>query len=311
MMANALDMLTNIPARVLIVGFPGSGKTGSIAALLNAGFKVRYLMYDKVSNLQPLFAFTNPDKLGNLDVALLEDKMRPGPQFQEPVGVPTAFNDGLKMLISWKYTKPDGTVVDLGSSKDWGSDTVVVLDSLTAMGEASMRRAQKFMNKTPANTTDRVWGFAMQEQLAYIQALCSSSNRHHTIVMSHLKMIGPKEIRNDDSDLTKQIKEQAAPLIPTRYYPSALGRSLPQEIGKEFATILLAEAVPKPGKKIVRVLRTLPREELDLKIPSLSIPGELDIKDGLLHVFQALTPSSVALVSGSGSPVSEPTLASD
>lgn len=293
-MVAATDLV--VPARILIVGFPGAGKTGAIASLLNAGFKVRMLMYDKVSNLQPLFTYTNPAMLANLDVVVLEDKMRAGQHFQEPVGIPTAFADGLKAMVEW----PGG----LGKSSDWGPDTIVVLDSLTSLGESSMRRAMRFANKTPMNLTDRVWGFAITEQLHYIQALCSSQNRHHTVVLAHLKMIGPKEIRADDSDLTKQIKEQQADLIPTRYFPSALGRGLPQEIGKEFATILLAEN-KVVGGKVRKVLRTVPREELDLKLPAAKgFPEELDLGDGLLQVFKALTPSSVALVSGASAPTS-------
>lgn len=277
-----------IPIRMLIVGYPGSGKTGALCSLLNAGFKVRLLMYDRVSNLQPLRAFTEPSKLANLDVVVLEDKMRAGASFQEPVGIPAAFNDGLKAMTDWP---------GFGASKDWGPDTVVVLDSLTSMGEASMRRSMKFQNKTPMNMTDRVWGFAMAEQLAFVQALCSSANRHHTIVLSHLKMIGPKDIRNDDTDLTKSIKEQVATLIPTRLYPSALGRALPPEIGKEFATILLAENQYR-GTQVRKVLRTLPREELDLKLPVSRdrVPVEVDLDTGLLQIFRALSPESVELV---------------
>ncbi len=56
----------------------------------------------------------------------------------------------------WKYTE-DGEEVDLGASKDWGPDTVVVLDSLTAMGTAAFRRQMSLMNKTPLNTTQQLW----------------------------------------------------------------------------------------------------------------------------------------------------------
>lgn len=297
-MANAAKMLARAPVRALLVGYPGSGKTGSLASLLNAGFKMRYLDFDH--NLEPLFRWTNPDKLANLDFMQFEDKMRQGGKFMEPIGIPTAFPDALKAMDNWKYTEEDGTVVDLGSSKTWGLDTVVVLDSLTKMGEAAFRRAMKLLNKTPMTTTDRVWGLAMAEQAAFIDKLTSPSNGFHVLVLAHLKMIGPKDIRNGDTPLTEDIKKQAANLMETRLYPRALGRELPQTIGGEFPIII--EFTKKIlGTKVTRYLNTTPRAELDLKYPGVTLPDNLDISNGMLQIFKALSPESVALVSGNSS----------
>ena len=218
----------------------------------------------------------------------------------EPVGIPTAFANAARALIQWKYTDEDGTVVDLGASKDWGPDTIVVLDSLTKHGEAAHRRAMKMMNKTPLNSTDRVYGLAMNEQLQFIEQLTASSNRHHTLVLAHLKMIAPKDVRSGDTPLTKELKERVSDLLPTRLYPSALGWQLPQNIGGEFPTLLEIVAKPMPGNKVKRVIRNVPRAELDLKLPTKLEVGELDISDGMLRIFEALSPGSVALVQQRG-----------
>lgn len=292
-MASGTSLLASTAVRALAVGYPGSGKTGMLACLLNAGFKIRFLDFD--GNLEPLLLYANPEKLGNLDVMSFEDPMRMGSGGMEPVGIPSAFVNALKAMDEWKYTNPDGSVTDLGKSKDWGLDTVVVLDSLTSMGEAAKARSMKLNNKTPMTTTDRVWGLAMQEQEEFIKMLTRQSNRFHVIVLAHLKMIGPKDIRKGDSALTQQIKEEQGSLIDTRLYPSALGWQLPQFIGQHFPTLIEVKVSVK-ANQVKRVINTRPRTDLDVKVPSKMEATELDISDGLLQIFKTLSPASVKLV---------------
>lgn len=300
-MTNALELMENLPVRAFLAGYPGSAKTGSIAPLINAGFKVRILMYDKIGNLAPLFTYSNKEMLAkNVDICVLEDKMRVGKDFVEPMGVPTAFIRGLQMLDHWKYTDAAGKEVDLGASKDWGLDTIVVVDSITSMGTASLNRAQKLMNKTPLNRTDRVYGLAMDEQSEFVKKLFSSSNRHHSLLLAHLKMIGPKDIRKGDSDIAQDIKKDIAKMVDTRLFPSALGWQLPQFIGGEAPIILRYITEYKMGK-VKRTIRTTPMEEFDVKLPALNIPSTLDVSDGLLKIFEALSPASMELVKGQGS----------
>ena len=145
-MANALDLIQAIPpVRMLLVGYPGSGKTGSLVSLLNAGFKMRVLDFD--GNLEPVFTFAQRDKLANLDILQLKgaDAVKMGSHVIEANGVPHAFADAVRAMDRWTYKRGEETI-DLGSSKDWGPDTVVVLDSLTSMGEAALLRAAGFVD---------------------------------------------------------------------------------------------------------------------------------------------------------------------
>lgn len=292
-MVSAAKMAEAQPVRALIVGYPGAGKTGACACLASAGYQLRVLAFDKVGNMSPLLQYTDQDKLGNIDICLLEDKLRSGQKFIETAGLPEAFSGALKMMDHWTYKDEDGNEVDLGRSKDWGPETVVVLDSLTAMGEAAFRRAQAMLNKTPLNTTQQVWGLAMRDQEAFLEKLTSNANKFHVVVLSHLKMIGPKDIMPNDDDTTKELKGRVADIVPTRLFPSALGQSLPPKVGMHFPTVLLAEQEHK-GPVVRRVLRTVSRPELDLKVPAKGLPKELDISDGLLQVFKAISKRSEA-----------------
>lgn len=293
-LANAAHLLRNPAQRIMVVGFPGTAKTGSLASLLNAGFKIRMLDFD--GNPDPLLQFADKDKLKNLDIAYFSDAMRVGSRFIEPVGIPSAFPDALRMMDEWKYKDDEGNIVNLGvPDRDWGPDTILVLDSLTSMGEAAFNRAMKLMNKTPENNTDRVWGLAMHEQAAFVKKLASNNKRYHVIILAHLKIIAPRDVRKGDSPLTEKIKENMAEMIVPRMYPRALGWELPQQIGKEFPVIIEAEKVIRGGKTI-RTLNLEPKVLLDLKFPAAIKDSRLPIETGMLQVFEALSPGSVALV---------------
>lgn len=279
-MAN-LASIKSRPQRIMIVGFPGRAKTGALAALANAGFKLRILDFD--GNLDPLFAFCTPEGLANIDAVHLGDKTKLDPNGNLIAdGIPSAFKRMGKMLDHWKYTDADGVEVDLGKSTEWGQDTIVVLDSLTSFGDNLMLRAAAALNARGVD--DRVYGYAQRDQDGMISKMTSPENRFHLIVISHLTMIGPKDIRKGDSDIAQDIKRDMAEMMSTRYYPSAVGWKLPQFIGKHFPTIVQADVTP--GGKLV--LKTRPRSDLDLKVPALNIDKELDIGDGMLKLFKAL-----------------------
>lgn len=294
---NAEDLLSDDKVVMMIAGWPGGGKTGAIAALLNAGYKVRYVDFE--GNYKPLLTFTDRDKLANLDIFTTADDLRGDHKDMgkaiEPAGIPTAFNGALRMLQDeWKYTAKDGTEVNLGRSKEWGSDTIVVVDSLTSMGEAAFRRARKMMNKTAANTTAAVWGAAVDDQIALIQALKHPKRRHHLIFLAHLQMIGPDVpmfTKDDENtgmkDIKAQIAEEKADLMSTRLYPRAVTRNASQVIAKEFPVLIQAERRISKGQP-VRVLRTTSGEELDLKFPAKTYKPEYPIETGLADMFELL-----------------------
>lgn len=299
-MASGRSLLKTTAARILVVGYPGAGKSGSLAALANAGLKLRVLAFDKLANAQAFLSYVKPEFLDNIDIVAFEDELGiKGPTGTlEPTKTPSAFADALKLLSRWEYTAEDGTKVDLGYSGDWGPDTVVVLDSLTSHGDAALRRARSLMNKTLRDTTDGTYGLAMAEQDNFIETLVGNKHRHHVIVLSHLKIVGPRENRKGDDDVTKQIKAAVADLVPSRLYPSALGKDLAQKIARHFPTTVLAEQYELPGNRVGRRFRTLPRVDMDLKVPApdVSALDKSDISDGLLKIFNAITPGVEALL---------------
>jgi len=274
---------------MLLVGYPGSAKTGSLVSLINAGYKLRILDFD--GNIDPILRFAASDKLANVDIVTLQDEFRDGVSTVEVAGKPKAFSDAFKYMNNWRYKdQQTGEDIDLGKSKDWGPDTVLVLDSLTAMGMAAMNRARNLSGRTIQNTRDTDWGVAIAEQSAFIKAITSTRHNFHVVVIAHLKMVGPQGVRKEDEEITQKFKKEQAELISTRLYPSALGRAYPQEIGRDFPIIVLSENKVLPNGHVKRILQTVPREELDLKVPLPALPKDLRAdEDGLLRLFEALS----------------------
>lgn len=276
------------PFRCMVVGDPGSGKTGAMACFANAGFKLRVIDFD--GNPEPLVRWVKPECLKNIDMAFVEDPLRYGMRFVETHGLPEAFQSGWKLLDRWKYTDPyTGEEVDLGQSKDWGPDTIVVLDGTTVMSKAAKRRVMARNNRTPDNFRDSDYGSAMDELEGLFEKLSSLNNRFHAIVLAHLKLVGPADLRKGDDELTKELKEKAAEITPTKLFPAVLGKQLPRSVAGHFPCVVLAEQKFGAGGKFLgRRLSTISKPDLDLKVPAPDLPAELPIEDGMLTIFEAV-----------------------
>jgi hypothetical protein len=279
--------LERVQARLLEIGYPKGGKTGSIAALLNAGFKVRMINLE-AKNYVSLTNNIDPRARKNLDIVTLTDKLRNTDQYIGTDGIPTAFNDAIKLLMEWKTKDAKGVEYSLGRPADWGDDTILVLDSLTALGEVAFRRAQKMMNKTPLNMTQQVWGLAVADQINFIKLMNSAERNYHTVTLAHLQMVGPDSIKKEDeaNEVNADIKEQIASLITTKLFPRAVTRNASTIIAKEFSSMVEAKKVVKNGKTM-RVISTTAGEEMDLGFP-VKVPDNLPVETGLATLFEAL-----------------------
>src|SRR6266436_4684349 len=120
---------SNEYTKLLIEGDSGTGKTGSLASLVSAGYKLRILDFDNgLDILKACIEKDDPALLANVEFRTLRDKRKATSSGPVIVGTPKAFIEGIKLLDRWKYTDTDGTEVDLGVPAEWGSDCILVLD---------------------------------------------------------------------------------------------------------------------------------------------------------------------------------------
>lgn len=269
--------------RGMIAGYPGTAKTGSLACLANAGYKLGILDFD--NNPDPLIEYVLPEFRENVSIITLEDRVRNSERRMEVTGEPTAFRKAMRALDKWD----DGEGCQWGPVADWDNSYVLVWDSLTSGGQAAFNRVLHVNNRNATNTRDSDWGAAMKDEDFAMEKLTSNEFSCNVIVLAHLKMIGPKIERygKDDSDDIKAAKDaislENSTAVRTKLYPSALGRALPQEIVKHFPYYLMTDT-DASGR---RFIRTQPFEDMPLKCPVKGISKELSIEDGLLKIFEA------------------------
>jgi len=271
----------------LCVGLPGSGKTGSLASIINSGrYNVRMLDFD--ANYDPLHEYVKPEFYDKIEIKTFQDKLKMGTEKIIPSGAPRAFEQGIKLLDNWKYTDAEtGEVIDYGPITTWGPSEVLVVDTLTSMGKAAFRRVLYQQNRLTKGVRQKDWGLAMDDQEACIELLMHDNVKCNVLVMAHLKLVGPPREEAGDSEEEKEAKKAIQSIIPHRLYPSALGRELPQKIASNFPYVLLYRSKVQGGK-VKRTILTSAQQDVDVKVPVAAIEKELPIETGLLTLFEAV-----------------------
>lgn len=255
--------------KMLIEGDSGSGKSGSLASLAAAGYKLRILDFD--NGLEPLKQFILkecPDKINNVEFRTIRDKRKAGPEGPVIDGQPKAFTTAMKMLDRWKYTDTDGTEVDLGSPAEWGPECILVIDSLTFMSDAAFdfREAIAIAKAKDKYDMRAVYGDAQGAIENVLALLTSESFRTNVIVISHIKYV-------ENPDGTK------------KGYPTSVGSALSPVIPRYFNSVALCQTTA--GGK--RTIQTATTAMIDLKNPKpFEMAASYPIGTGLAEFFSVL-----------------------
>jgi len=281
--------------RIAALGRPGTAKTGALAALANAGYKLRILDFD--GNTEPLFQYIDKPNWGNVDIAIMEDKLVAGPDgILKPMGVPTAFRNAIKYLSAWKYSEGAGEV-DLGSIYDWGNDTVLVVDSGSGVSAAAMNQALALQGRTQLTKIGQDWGVSMAQEMAFYQLITQACINCHVYVTFHTKLMMPDMpgeqswSKNKPSPTAQQaaddLKIAVANVFPIKWVPNVLGQNNLSVTASHFPIMLYFDTEAN-GDKVKRVIRTIPAADVDVKVPAKGLPAKLPVETGLLTIFNTL-----------------------
>lgn len=240
-MAKLSDIAATKLVRILQVGNSGSGKTGALVSLVKAGYRLR--IYDLDNGLDALINEIKvqcPDKLDAVEAMQFRDKYvftASGPMVK---GTPKALNDCLKALEKWD----DGT-----DPSTWGPDTILVLDSLTALGRAAFAWANQLHMGTAKGKEPRlIFGEAQRVIERTLETLTAPSFGTNVIVTTHIDM-----------------REQ--PDGTVKGWPSSIGEALGPKIAGFFNTMLIYETSGS-GANVKRKIKTLPTAIVDAKNPA-------------------------------------------
>lgn len=250
------------PIKMLFLGSSGAGKTGMLASLAVAGYNLRILDFDNGTEILGQVLKKDQAAFNRVDVEKCLDTFKQGSdksiKWEASDKGAMAYPKALGILDNWP---------DLGPTREFGPNDIVVLDSLTFLGEAIMRYVLSMNGKhgttwdPKAGPTEPNWGSAIGLQEDFL-ALLTSNLKCHLIVTAHLKTI-----QRNGMD------------VPV---PSALGQKLPPNVATYFNHALLAQS--KSGQ---RKLLTDTQGLLELKTaaPGL-VKSEYPITTGMADYFK-------------------------
>jgi AAA domain len=249
--------------KILLIGDSKAGKTGALASLVAAGYKLRILDYDNGLDVLKQFVMkTCPKAVDNVEFRTLRDKRKASGDGPVLDGTPTAFIDGIKMLDRWKYAE-----VDLGTPASWGPDCIFVLDSLTFFSDAAYDYREAFTSRATNGKFDRraVYKDAQDAVENVLGLLTGGGFRTNVIVIAHARYM-----------------EQESGVL--KGYPVSVGSALSPAIPRYFNNYF--RFVTKGGKRKIETV-TSPMFDLANARP-FDMPKEFDLEDGLGKIFELL-----------------------
>lgn len=258
-MARADQLTTGKLVKMFYVGHSGTGKTGSLLSLIEAGYNIKLMDFDNgFQILINLIQHQCPERLGQLDVESFRDIWTMGPTGPAVKGSPRAFTSATKMLDKWS----DGT-----SPAEWGPDTIFVLDSVTHYGRA----AYNFAVSLNPQYKDQKLHYHAAQQLIFNQlaTIMSDYFKCHVILISHI------DVREQEDKTEK-------------HFVSAIGKALGPKLPSICNTLVLAES-SGIGANAKRKIKTLPTGLLDLKNPApFRVEASYPLETGLATLFKDL-----------------------
>lgn len=250
--------------KLLIEGDSGSGKTGALTSLVKAGYKLRILDFDNgLDVLKGFIQHECPEAIGNVEFRTLRDKRKASADGPVIDGQPKAFISAIKMLDNWKYDE-----IDLGRPTEWGSDCILVVDSLTMLSDSAYDWREPLTPRGKSGDYDkRAVYFDAQKAIEDVLALLTSESfKTNVIVISHIKYIE----RPDGT---------------TKGYPNSVGSALSPRIATYFNSV--AQCETQAGGK--RKIKTISTATLDLKNPKpFAMAPSYDLSTGLADFFAVL-----------------------
>lgn len=267
-------------ARLLVLGYPKSGKTGALASLANSGRRIRYLDFD--NNIDSLRAYTGKEARKLIDRVPCLDKLSLQSQ-GEQVGVNlTAFTSWPTMASALDKWPSDGSI-----PAEWDNSNVLVFDSLTAMAQSRWRATMKLNARRDMRMNYKI----VQDQIADLFYLIRDLIRCPVVVLAHIQMIGPDfhvDESIDDTTLKEKIlykKLEGAQIIDPYFGPVSVGQKGAQVLPSLFTGVVLVDA-----SDMGRFIYTTPRRGFHLAVPVPGIDKELPIGNGLATLLNSWAP---------------------
>lgn len=242
------------PLRVLLLGDSGAGKSGALASLAKAGYRLWIADFD--NGLEILRNLLRGDQaaLARVDFETCRDSFK----LIGSIAVPTdakAWAKGIKYL-------------EEAFKQASGPDDIVVIDSLSFAAKAAMLYTLKINNRLAARPFEGDWGDAQRLTESLLGMITADSIKCHILCTAHISYQG--------NEATGE---------PLKGLPAMIGKALNPVVGRYFNHQLLARQVGS-GAVLRRAIHTTTFANIELKNTSPgSIKPEYPLATGLADYF--------------------------
>ena len=232
--------ISTLPPRVLVCGEPASGKTGALAQLANAGY--RLLIHDFDQNCRVIGSYLKPGAADVYVSTYTVAKMTNTNLFKSGAGVGEAGKQAVaelrkfcQMLEHWKTDSED-----LGPSSKLTAKDVIVIDSGTFLGELLLLAAYE----DPETKRD-------------LRSLYNVAGRYYSAILDHLtgNRIGASVVVLTHIMQTGEKDDQGKIIGKARDIPVGVGEKFSKKMQTYFTDIWHLE-VDRTGKRTFKTSAT-------------------------------------------------------
>lgn len=253
--------------RLLNIGESGTGKTGSLASLVIAGYTLWILDYDNGLDILVNALRAHYKDSPELSSALSR-------VHYETLRDQTAFINGVPKIKSpvtaWKgagQTMKKWTEEGLGTATD-----IVVCDTLSTMSSAAFNEAMMVAGRLNQRPQQTDYGWMADSVMLFIGALTDDDAKYNVIVNTHIKFLSGNE---DDQ-------------TSNRGLPNAKGQQISKDIGKFFNSAVLTRT-QGTGPTAKRIISTQPQGVIEVKTSNpFSVKPTYNVDVGMAQLFHDL-----------------------
>jgi hypothetical protein len=240
--------------KMLLLGDTGNGKTGLLATLASAGYRLFVGDFDNGLDVLLDPTVLAPEFRKNVFFKTFYDKATLTAGVLGTTPQAKGFQDFVSSMGNWME---DGK--SLGNIYSWGAKDVFVIDSLTFLGNMIMAHVLQLSGRAGQKPQIQDFGSAVDSQESIIETLYNPAVRCNVVVTAHLNP--------QSDDMQGGV---------TKMFPSALGKKLPTKIGRYFNTIVQVQKTGI-GDKVKRELLTSNSHMTALKVPKPGkVPGVME-----------------------------------
>ena len=302
-MTSILDESLTFPFKPIVIGEGGSGKTGALAALVCAGYKLRIIDTDKgiviLRSLltNPRYPYAEYCRRHEINVAAAvqfvhvdtpmslkttQMNIGHGRTKSEVILAPkngNAWGNIVKAMEKWP-DEPDAAKAHI---ENWDDDVVGVLDTLTTTAYMGFYFLQELNGHLGSREEGREYqrdiGGAQSQLRRLLEFISSSSVKCNFIINSHIRRI---DITRGFSENPAARAEAQAPVDP-KGFPAAIGNALSPQIGIRFNDLFAVEQKGS-GNNVTRRISTIPISNTSTKT-STAFESEYDVSTGMAEIF--------------------------